>query len=64
VSVDLLARAAGAGLRLRLEGGRVRWRSRHPPPAGLLGELRANREALAAALAAAPAATGDDAAVR
>ncbi len=52
MSADLLARAAAAGLWLWLEGGKVRWRARRPPPSGVLEELRANREAIAAALAA------------
>ncbi len=52
MSADLLARAAGAELSLWLEGGKVRWRAMRPPPPGVLEELRAHREAIAAALAA------------
>jgi hypothetical protein len=47
-----LARAEAVGLRLRLEGGgRVRWRCRGEPPAGLLAELRRHRDEVVRLLA-------------
>ena len=47
-----LARAEAVGLRLRLEGaGRVHWRCRGEPPAGVLAELRRHRDAVVRLLA-------------
>src|SRR4051812_10289337 len=49
---DLLARAASAGLWLRLDGATVRWRSLLPPSAALLNELCASKQAVINALTA------------
>ena len=46
----VLARAEAAGLRLRVEAGRLRWRCRDEPPADLLVELRRYRGELPALL--------------
>ena len=47
----LLNRAAGCGVTMWLEGGRVRLRADQPPPADLLRDLRAHRDDLARLLA-------------
>ena len=52
MSAALLARAAEAGLSLWLEENKVRWRAPRPPAPDLLADLRANRDAVSAALAA------------
>ena len=48
----LIARAEAAGMRLRLEGERVRFTAPAEPPPDLLADLRQHREAVRAALAA------------
>lgn len=48
----LIARAAAVGVRLRLDGGRVRWSADAPPPADLLDDLRRHKRAIVEALAA------------
>jgi hypothetical protein len=59
----LMARAEAVGMRLRLDGDRVRFTAPKDPPADLLADLRENREAVRLALAAraAPPAKAADA---
>src|SRR4051812_468243 len=52
---DLLARAATAGVEIRVEDGRLRIRALASPPADLMAELRASREDIIAALTPPPA---------